>query len=445
MSVNGMLLGFPNKGQLNSGDYFLPPEYSLPVPKNGARVQRRFVKRDVTTAMPITNKNPIIRWQIPNDGVKILDFRRATVYFTFSVSGGPGVVVRPSALAWNIIDRFRLEQAGQYVEDRRFFNFQETLSYRTGTHINQTITTGVALYGDGSAALRQTRSGGWKYALPIPSTALTKSIMPWFQVTKDGRSAAIPEVWLQWELASPSAFLELVSGVPTVDLLTYTITRVQVEYEELYGDGGNNFILRDWNPFPGMYPRIYYRSFMTNQYQLTTATEQSIPIEFKLSSIISIYVTFHFASDLNNVNTVNKFERYLGQNELPLTQFQFDVNGCLWPDQPVNLSDSSWVEAYLMYQRAFQMYHSRVIQQEVTPITISEFLNDRFVLVCDLNQHPLSTNILNPVSTRNSTQNILLKLTFSGQPSPGLVCLAHVFHWRAWNFGATGNVPLIEQ
>lgn len=439
------MLGFPTKPLVEGKKYFLPPEYSLPVPENGARVQRRFVKRDITTSMPITNLNPLMRWQVPNDGVKILDFRRATVYITMSCAVDAPWFVRPSALAWNIIDRFRLEQAGQYVEDRRYFNFQETLTYRIGTHINQTVTTGVELYGDGSPALRATKSGGWKYALPIPSTAITKSIMPWYSVGKDGRAMAIPEVWLQWELALPQAFLEVFGGFGAVTGLGYTITRVQVEYEEIYGDGGNNFITRDWNPNVGFFPRIYYRSFLTNQYSLTQALEQTITIEFKLSSIVAIYVTFHNQANLNDPTAADKFETYLSRPDLPMIQYQFDVNSCLWPDQPVMMQDAGWVEPYLMYQRAFQMYHSRVIQQEVTPITGSEFTTDKFVLVFDGNQHPLSNNVINPISTRNSSQNILLKLTFNNPPSAGLVCLAHMYHWRAWNYGAVGSVPLIEQ
>lgn len=446
MSSGQTLLGMPNVGGLGgSAEYFLAPEYSLPTPRNGARIQRRWVKRDITTAMPVTNENPLLRWQVPNDGVKILDFRRATVYISFSCNVLPATLsVRPSALMWNLVDRFRLEQSGQYVEDRRFFNLQETVAYRTGTHINQQVTTGVALYGDGSASLRQFRSGGWKYALPIPSTALTKTILPWYLVGQDGRAAAIPEVWLQWELAKPEAFLE-VTGAGPISSLTYTITRVQIEYEEIYGVGGNNFITRDWNPSPGRYPKICYKSFMSSQYALTSALEQTIPFEYKLSSIVAIYVTFIDSNNVNNPFGIDKFETWLGRNDLPLTNYQFEVNSTLWPDTPVNLQDPSFVEAYLMYQRAYQMYHSRVIQQEVTPITISDFLSNKFVLVCDINQNPLSANIINPVSTRNSTSNILLKLTFSAPPSPGLLCIAHFLHWRAWNYGAVGNVPLIEQ
>lgn len=452
MSVTNTLLGFPNQGSIGGdGSYFLPPEYTLPMPKNGARIMRRWIKRDVTTAMPITSKNPIIRWNVPNDGVKILDFRRATVLFDVAFSVNAPYIVRPSALMWNIIERFRLEQAGQYVEDRRYYGFQETMNYRICTHLNQQITTGEAFYGDGDRNVRELKHLGgasWRYALPIPSTALTKCIMPWYRVGKAGMAGAIPEVWLQWELASPASFLEVVTppGLPVnITQLDYTITRVQIQYEEVFGDGGNNVILSNWNPSPSMFPRIYYRSFLSNQYALSTALQQTIPIEFKLSSIICIYITFHISNNLTNPLINDKFEEYLGIDDLPLDNYQFDMNGCLWPDQPVNMTDRGWVEAYLMYQRAFQMYHARVIQQEVTPISLDEYRTNKFVLVLDCNEHPLSNNIINPVSTRNSTQNIQLKLSFTAPPTAGIICLAHMYHWRAWNYGATGNVPLFEQ
>lgn len=219
MSVTNSLLGFPNRGQIGgSGKYFNPPENYLTEPQNGIRILRKWVKRDITTAMPVTNQNPILRWNIPNEGVRIYDFRRACVYIwiSFNITIPPGsnptLKVRPSALMWNIVDRFRLEQAGQYIEDRRYYGFQETLNYRVATHLAQQSTTGEALFGDGARPIREYKSANgsvWKYALPIPTTALTKAILPWYCVGRDGRAGAVPEVWLQWELTQPNNFLEV--------------------------------------------------------------------------------------------------------------------------------------------------------------------------------------------------------------------------------------------
>jgi hypothetical protein len=352
---------------------------------------------------------------------------------------------------WNIVDRFRLEQAGQYIEDRRYYGFQETLNYRVATHLAQQSTTGEALFGDGARPIREYKSANgsvWKYALPIPTTALTKAILPWYCVGRDGRAGAVPEVWLQWELTQPNNFLEVYGDLAGGGLnytLSYTISRVMVEYEEIFGDGGNNAIITNWTSIPRAFPSIYYRSFLSNKYPLNDSLDQTISIEFKLSSIIAIFVTFHVDAELSNPLVYDRFETFQGRQEVPLTNYQWDINGCLWPDQPVEMNDVGWTSGYLMYQRAFQMYHSRIVQQEVTPINISEFADNKFILVLDCNEFPLSNNIINPVSTRSSTQNIQLKLSFITTPTPGLVCLAHVYHWRVWNFGANGSVPLFEQ
>lgn len=141
MSVNGQLLGNPSiwaMGMTNRiGD-----DCILPVPKYGARLVRKKVRRDVDTAMPVLPGNPLIRWKVPSNSNIIYDFRRAKVYIRITVSATGGAVAAPSALAWNIIERFRLEQGGQYVEDRRFFNLQETLVYVVQTHQVQQQTTG---------------------------------------------------------------------------------------------------------------------------------------------------------------------------------------------------------------------------------------------------------------------------------------------------------------
>jgi hypothetical protein len=454
MSVNGQLLGYESKWSSGMGT-IIPDEYSLPHPQNPIRIVRKIVKRDVDTSMPVNPQNPIIRWKVAGNNSTVLDFRRAKLYVSFQVSVDAPWLARPSSLAWNIVDRFRLEQGGQYIEDRRFFNLQESLVYCTQTHINQQITTGVALYGDGSAARRNLRAAGWKYCLPLPTTALTKGIYPWFAVVNRGNGAyatsSLPDTYLQWEFAKPEAFVE-VYGAPAgtpITGLSWLITRMEIEYEELYADGGNERLLKNWvssalSLSRGTYPRFWYRGFVTNTYPITVNTEQSILIDMKFSSIISIFVTFRYTNQINDPTVYSKFTKYLSKSDFNMIEYQWEVNTCLWPDKPVSLVDPAIVEGYAKYLEAFQMYHARGIQQEVTPITSDAFLNDKYIAVFDGNQHPFSSLCLNPVSTAYSGSNIQFKVKFADPPPVGLEAVIHIYHWRCWNFGAKGDVPIIE-
>lgn len=452
MSVNNQILGINSKWDNNQ--YFIPDEYTLPVPGNPIRIYRKNVKRDVDTAMPITPQNPIIRWKVPSNSTVIIDWRRAKVYFTLSVSVTAPWLARPCQLIWNMIDRFRLEQAGQYVEDRRYWSLQETMSYEVQTHINQQATTGVALFGDGSNIERNARAAGWTYCLPIPTTGLVKGIYPWFQISKESAQYKIqplPDTYLQWELRPPEQWVEVYGAAPGTPIvgLNWNIARVQIEYEEIYADGGNESLLKNWmsksmRAFINGFPCIYYRTFLTNLYAVSLATEQTILIDFKISSLIAIYVTFRYTNRVSNPEIYSKDSDYISRADMALTQYQWEVNGCLWPDRPVNLTDPAWVEGYAKYLESWQMFHARGIQQEVTPITSQQFLTDKFLCVFDGNQHPFSTMVLNPISTSYSSSQIQLKLTFSAPPPVNVEAVVHLYHWRKWNFGARGQVTTVE-
>lgn len=460
MSVNNNLLGYEN-GWQNQIRYSVPTEYKLAVPQNPIRIYRKIVKRDVDTSMPITNINPLIRWRIPGSGQTLLDFRKAKVILELNVSVNLPWLARASSLVWNIIDRFRLEQNGQYVEDRRYYNLQESLSYTTQTHIVQQVTTGVALYGQGSQALRNTRAGGFKYILPIPTTALTKGIYPWFMLGTNMlnrgkgsmQTVSIGDTYLQWELVPPEQFVEVYGGFGPITGLSWQITRMQIEYEEVSNDvisGGIGRIMSQWLPedgtaLRGPYPRIFFRSWLTNVYPVTTNTEQTITIDYKLASIMSIFATFRYTAETSDPTVYYKHVKYLSSLDFNMIEYQWEVNNCLWPDKPISMVDPGKTEAYAKYLEAFQMFHSRGISQEVTPITLNQFLDDKFIAVFDGNMNPFSPLMLNPISTSNSGGKIYFRFKFSVPPPAGLEVVVHAYHWKCWNFGSNGDVPITEQ
>lgn len=454
MSVNGQILGYESQWSQKM-QYGVPDEYVLPAPSQPLRIYRKQVIRDVETSMPVTNLNPLIRWRFPPVGNQIVDYRRAKIYLDLQVFVDAPWSARPSNLVWNIIDRFRLEQGAQYVEDRRYFGLQETLMYIVQTHQVQKNTTGVALYGDGSDNVRASRSNGYRYCIPIPTPALTKSIIPWFQVGEKGNYSSLPDTWLQWELTAPNNFVE-VFGAPVGTPITglgYRITRMQIEYEEIIPDpmmaNPNIRPLSRWLSGPGYvlrngYPRIWWRSMLTNTYSMTQATEQTIAIDYKLSSIVALFATFRIANNVGDPTLVDKFETWLGFNQLDIIEYQWEINNCLWPDKPISLIDAGRIQAYIKFLEAFQMFHARGIQQEVTPITISQFNNDKFMCVFDGNAHPFSTNYLNPISTANSSGKIYLRVKFNALPPANVEVVVHALHWKVWNFGSRGDVPIVE-
>lgn len=435
----------------------IPWAYLMKNPTPAMRAARRLVLQPVSTQMPVTYAQPKIQWTVPSNSSTILDFSRGGVKITFNctVSGGsPAWSVRPSNLVWNICDNFRLFQGGQFVEERRYFGQEETLTYVTQTHRIQELTTAVELWGAGDRATRNARHTGganYTYFLPIPTSSIVKTVLPWFQMMKSGTGyspSALPDTMFEWNLASPEQFLEIYGGTGSYSNLQYQITEMYVFYEEIYMNETvmKNFLMSWAQSFTSIYPSIFYRTFYTNTYQiLGGATYQTIQMDFKFSSFIAIYCHIRSSEAATDPTALDKFEYYVGTNVMPISQYQWRINDQLWPDQPIAVnSDGNAVEAYRIYQVAFNMFHSRGIHEEVTPIGQDSFQNDKFVLVLDLNQHPFSDNTLNPVATSNSNSYISLYLWFSSAPPSGYELVSSAYYWRIWNFGAKGiNVSMV--
>lgn len=445
---NTGILGFPATWASQFGPSIMSPDYMFPTVRNGLRLNRKLIRRDVDTAMPISPNNPIARWKIPATGTTVLDFRRGGVYITLSVSAtNVGANPCPSNLVWNIIERFRLEQGGNYVVDQRYYGLQETLFYNLQTVMEQRETTAAVLWGAGSVTLRKSRAGGYKYCIPFQSSAITKAVLPWFIMEKATKqmgvggwhTVAFQDVFMQWEFAKPECFVETDIASP----VSWTITRMEIEYEELQIEELAAF-MSNWHTFSTKYPRLPFRTLYTLLQDLSTAAEQFIPLDIKVSSLICIFCTFRYSADVENSVVRDKFEDYLGQAALPLLEYQWEVNNCVYPDKPVSMLDTSWVEAYKMMLNTMGKYHGRGLHEAVTPILPNEYVQQRFILCFDGNVNPFAPNLLNPISTSRGNIQIKLRLKFNGPIAAGIQMVVHTYHWKMWNMGSKGDVPLVE-
>lgn len=426
----------------------LPGTYAFPGQDMGPRIYRRKVIMDVGTTMPVTEQTGIIRFQIPSSGATLYDFSRGSIHITFSVSSATvGANPCPSNLAWNIIDRFTIDQGANRVLDQNYFNYQETLYYTLLCMFGQRMTTGVNMWGEGNIGIRKARAGGWKYQLPIGSNCLTKSILPWFKMMAMGnvyQPAPLQDIFLEWTLAKPEAFIE--TDIATSDL-HYSISRVEVEYEELLITNLASF-MSQWNTFKtwGLrYPPIAFRTTTTYNYTLSTAAEQDIQLDIQYNSIICIVCTFQYVNQIYNSTVRDKFENFLGQADLPFREYQWMINTKLWPDKPVDMSDPDWSHAYKVYLNTFHKYHGRGAYEDTTPLLPGEFITNKFVLCLDAQQFPFYPSLINPVSTILGNGQVHLMLKFNSVIPAGIRMLAHVMHWKWWNLGATGDTPVTEK
>lgn len=436
------ILGNPSTWALGTKTY-IPSEYRLQIPKFGYRIAKRKIRRAVDTNVPINPNNSEIRWKVPSSSVITLDFREGCTLVTCSCDVDAPYSARFSNFLWNMFARFRLEQHGQYVEDRQFFNWQETFYWWTQALENQFQTVGEGLYGYGSQINRNAKAAGHEYCLPIPTDVLTKSVMPWFQLLKAAggsyTSATLPDVYLIWNVAAPQEFIEAYGGGGAVTGLTWEITKMEVDYQEITVESGNtgNF-LSYWHSDESPIPRIYWLAIMTNIYPLTTGTEQIVQLDTRVKALQHILFTVRQSSTVNSPTTYDKFENWLGPDSgsFPLLEYQWSLNNNDWPDRPVSLADPGNVQTYKLFLELFGNYHSRGIHQDVTAIDAVMHSTDKFVGAFNANMYPFSQKMIGPVSTERSSKYVSLRLKFTVAPPAGLELVVHTQYWRYWLFGA---------
>jgi len=251
---------------------------------------------------------------------------------------------------------------------------------------------------------------------------------------------------LQWEVAAPNTWIETGSSSP-LTVLTYSITKMEVEYDEISLDGGPAPFVQRWFETANKCPQVLFKSWLTNIYPLSQSTQQDVLIDLKVQSLITLFATVRNGSTLNTTTTYDKFETFYGpgNSAFPLTNYQWEVNGVLWPDKLIYTDNASLVEPYTYFQRALQIYHSRRINEEVTPITYDEFLNSKFVMIFDGNPHPFSMNLLSPLSTQKGNTQIHLRMQFSTPPAANLQLVVHAVHHKIWNYNCYAAKGLIVE
>jgi len=442
MSNSYGILGFSSNWASQYSPSIIPPEYFIPAIRMGFRLARKRVKRFVDTSMPVDQTNPIIRWRIPNASASVIDLRTAVVWITLNVSCTGGTAA-PSNLIWNMFERVRLDQANNYIEDRRYFNFWETLQYWLQTFPEQQYTQGDALYGFDPLATRQVKGVGWKYALPMPFASLTRTVLPFFQQSGSGViPVGMQDITFQWEIANPATWVETTVGAT---LPTFQVTSMEIEYDEIILDANLASFVGKWFTAAGVSPQIPFKTHWTNIQPLTQAVEQDILIDCKVQSIHSIIAIIRRSDTLLSTTTYNKLETFLGPAYTNLSTYQWEVNGTLWPDKVINTGGYLTTEAYVHYLMTHNMFHSRRINEQVTPIDFTAFQNDKFVMCFNGNPHPFNPNLMTPTSTALANNQIHIRMQFSAPPPANLQILTHVIHWKLWNYNSRGSNKMIVE
>src|SRR6185436_5401342 len=228
-------------------------------------------------------------------------------------------------------------------------------------------------------------------------------------------------------------------AAPPATGITYEITKMEIEYEEITVESGNTGkFLEYWHNDPNPIPRVFWETTLTNIYPLTTGTEQFINLDIRVKAVQFIAVTVRDTTKTQDPFTYDKFETWIGPDSglFPLLEYQWELNNNQWPDRPISLADPGNVQTYKKFLELFGNYYSRGVHMDVTSIGPIQHSTDKYVMAYDANQYPFSGKMIGPVSTERSSKYVTLRLKFSAAPAANLELVCHTSYWRRWMFAA---------
>jgi len=114
--------------------------------------------------------------------------------------------------------------------------------------------------------------------------------------------------------------------------------------------------------------------------------------------------------NLTNTLVNDKFLNWLYNNT---TQFQLRLNNEFWPPEPIQALNDP--QAYLQYLRFVNKWALGGKYQNPVTISFEDFMNNRFVIVTDLQTYP-NEGLFNNISTNTSGNNVFLRIYMTAAP-----------------------------
>lgn len=382
--------------------------YALPVAGfKVSRYPRLLQPLDQTYSFPVGNG--IVRIRLPNDGA--YDFRWSMFLVDLTITNTPAGIAPYLALmngAWNIFDRFRLLQQGNVIQERNDYAKCYNLVFILQSDPQYVSAVG-QLFGIDILANRIINATGvTTYSIPIDTGILTQGIIP-FNVL----NGAI-DVELYMSLPNDSLDTNGTNNLTTLQNIQWFVERIAgAEYETklatIYQSGLN----------------IAFKEMILFQNPIIQVVHD-LKIGVRRASIDYILSYFTNNDTLRNmdVNTTGFQNRQWNWQKLQLLNYQFRINGMVFPDQAVDCTNNA-TRAYHMLLNLTKSWRLDALSNETPNITPDAFngdgnLNAQFLVIGDFrsnNEIPYTQqNIINLLGTEASSQDVQLNIRLNALP-----------------------------
>jgi hypothetical protein len=309
---------------------------------------------------------------------------------------------------------------GMVEETVEYYNRIQNLKYNSSVDSDVVSTIGVDLLGYGTQADRNTAGAtvGDTITVPVDIGLFSQGVLPLSVLSKGG------DFNVEMYLENPLYFVETDGTNPIV-----SITNIQWDYDFVYSMDRSyeNAVMSDVQT--GRF-KIGYPSYACFQNPVLNVVND-IQIPWRGNALSKIECILVDQSTISDPTVNDKFitwPKTLGGASV--VEFQIQLKDGLWiPVEPVRC-DQNAERAFTMYLKSRGFWNISGIQQYPSPIDITSFNSDQFLMVNNLNSIPTEAYAqdfyFNDLSTLKQSQNTIFRLTLDAVPPAQTVCYSFI-------------------
>lgn len=404
----------------------IPDSVKFKTVKAGLAARRVPVKWRSEQQTYSSNGNKLVRIILP-DGA-LFDTRSGYLSFDLAITTTGGAYKRVHSGIFSILNRMRILVNSKEVENILDYN---DIYSKLWEMTNPNLTTSniaIQSLGFGTQAQRNVlgAAASTSYACPLFGGVLNTELLPF-----DNLSTGMV---LEFYLEDPLRCIETDGTAPQ-----YTVTNVIFHMERLELDPSYRSFIAAYIRANGL--QLGFHTWERNIAALTQGTSQNIVINQKSSSVNGILNYFTLSTN-STVTTVN--DKFLTWLPLGLSTYSVNVNGTIFPDEPIDCVASNGFEIFQIYARWQRKWKLNGLMDSPPPINATVFMVNRFVFIVDFEPYPEMMDIINPFSTLGNSANIIVKLNFTALIPLNYQLDSWIESFRQIKIGCAGDITVLQ-
>jgi hypothetical protein len=367
--------------------------------KQGIPARRTIVKIRSVEQSYVSNKNKLIRIQLPNDA--LYDTRGGYLKFDLEITTTGGTYKRLHNGSFTAFKRMRVMAGATEVEDVNDWNEIYSILYETGNPALVRNNVGTELFGFGT----QVERNGWatavkSYGCTLFSGFFNTELLP-FECINSG-------IVLELYLADGIEVVETDGTNPilTVSNVTFYMHRLDVDpsyYANIKSKVKANGL------------QIGFRTWEKNVQALTTGARSDLTLNQKSSSLNGILNVFMNSAEISDTTVNDKFLTWpVGPGGVNLTSTQNQINGKMYPDEAIDTVSCQRIEPYLGYTTWDMKWKLNGLLQVAPSISNTAYNVNRFIQIDDFEAYPEEPDLVNPFTTLGNNATLIKKIQFAG-------------------------------